>query len=146
MNRSTHHSKTQYIHVNCNYLLRASFFTHHRRGSQQQSSNNFRQSEVSRNMHHFSANCRSNMQVYWLEWADIYFTLKMHFAPVFIKIIVSTELIYISFEVQLKLDIIKLHQLEWAAPHLTAPCPLFTTVVVQCWEWVLVDLILLLNN
>ena len=146
MNRSTHHSKTQYIHVYCNYLLRVSFPTHHRRGTQQQSSNNFHQSEVSCNMHHFSANCRSKMQVYWLEWVAIHFTLKMHFAPVHIRIIVSTELIFTSFEVQLKLDIFELHQLEWAAPHLSAPCPLFTTEVMQYWEWVLADLTLLLNN
>ena len=146
MSRNTHHSEPRYIHVICNHLMRLRFTTHHRRGTQPQSSNNFHQSEVSRNMHHFITFCRSNIEIYWLEEADIHFTSKMHFLPALIKIIVQSEPLYTSFKMQLKLNVIKIHHQEWAVPHLNFEDSLLAKAVVQCGEWALADLTLMLYN
>ena len=45
---------------------------------------------------------------------------------------------------QSKLNIIKIHHREWAVPHLALECPIFTAAVVQCWEWALAELTLVL--
>ena len=146
MSRNIHLSETRYIHVIGNRLLRLSFTTHHHRATQPQSSNNFHQSEVSRKMYHFITVCWSNIEIYWLEKADIHLTSKMQFLLAFIKIIVEIEPLYTSFKMQLKLNVINYHHRERAVPHLNLEDPFLAKAVVQCGEWPLADLTLLLYN
>ena len=140
MNRNTHHSKTQYIHTSCDHSNWVSVTTHHHRATQPHSHNKYYQSEVRRNTHHCSANYRSNLEIYWLDLADIHFSPKSQFVLVSIKTILQSDPSYTSFRVQSQMNVIKIHQREWSVPRFILKCPYFTAAIVPCWRWALADL------
>ena len=73
--------QAQYVHIICNHLLRKSSTAHHHCATQPHPAIKFDRSEVSRDMHHFSANSRNNIEICWLEWADTHITPRCNLNP-----------------------------------------------------------------